>query len=413
MSLPEVQTPEFEPALDQLSAADDDVAAADTPIPAARRSRWRRKPVITAVVAVALLGSTVAGTLAAMTKTVTISIDGQAQQVSTLSSSVSGALSAAGLTVTDHDTLVPAADAPISDGAAIALNRGRLLTVTIDGNSRQVWTTARTVQDALAELGQDTGRLSLSADRSRELPLAGFTLTAATLHSVSLTDGPTAAASYSSPAVTVADLLAEKHLTLGAQDTVTPALDTKLADGVSVAITRVIVTNSVENEPIAQPADVSTEDHNLDRGTTAVTVQGSAGTATVTYQVTTVNGVQSAKAEVSRTTTVAPVASQISVGTKTTLTWVGNQVFFHDTEFGVNWDGLAMCESTHNPKAINANPSAGLPTYGLFQFDLPTWASVGGTGNPIDATPEEQIMRAKLLFQSRGLQPWACRNAAR
>ena len=413
MSLPEVQTPEFEPALDQLSAADDDVAAADTPIPAARRSRWRRKPVITAVVAVALLGSTVAGTLAAMTKTVTISIDGQAQQVSTLSSSVSGALSAAGLTVTDHDTLVPAADAPISDGAAIALNRGRLLTVTIDGNSRQVWTTARTVQDALAELGQDTGRLSLSADRSRELPLAGFTLTAATLHSVSLTDGPTAAASYSSPAVTVADLLAEKHLTLGAQDTVTPALDTKLADGVSVAITRVIVTNSVENEPIAQPADVSTEDPNLDRGTTAVTVQGSAGTATVTYQVTTVNGVQSAKAEVSRTTTVAPVASQISVGTKTTLTWVGNQVFFHDTEFGVNWDGLAMCESTHNPKAINANPSAGLPTYGLFQFDLPTWASVGGTGNPIDATPEEQIMRAKLLFQSRGLQPWACRNAAR
>ena len=87
-------------------------------------------------------------------------------------------------------------------------------------------------------------------------------------------------------------------------------------------------------------------------------------------------------------------------------------MFFDDTEFGVNWDGLANCESTHNPRRVNANPSAGLPTYGLFQFDLPTWASVGGSGNPIDATPEEQIMRAKLLYQMRGLEPWACAYAA-
>jgi hypothetical protein len=48
----------------------------------------------------------------------------------------------------------------------------------------------------------------------------------------------------------------------------------------------------------------------------------------------------------------------------------------------------------------------------MFQFDLPTWASVGGSGNPIDASPQEQLMRAKLLYQSRGLEPWACRDAA-
>ena len=61
---------------------------------------------------------------------------------------------------------------------------------------------------------------------------------------------------------------------------------------------------------------------------------------------------------------------------------------------------------------MNANPSAGYPTYGLFQFDLPTWASVGGSGNPVDASPQEQLMRAKLLYQSRGLGPWACAYAA-
>lgn len=429
MSLPEVQTPEVhklskivpivvhpveEPLLEpQLGLAQHAGPDATEPAkPASRRSRLRRKPVLAAA-AVVLLCSILAGTLVAMTKTVSITVDGRTEQVSTLSGSVSGALASAGLTVAQHDVLVPAADQSISDGSTIALNRGRLLTVSIDGTTRQIWTTAVTVEDALAQLGQDTSRLSLSADRSRGIPLEGLTLTAATLHTVTVTDGAAAASTYSTPAVTVAELLAEKHVVLGAQDTVTPGLDSRLADGIAVAITRVLVSTTVENEPIAQPADVSNEDPNLDRGTTTVTVPGSPGTAAVTYQVTTVNGAQTAKTEISRTVAVQPVATQVSVGTKTTLTWVGNQVFFHDTEFGVNWDGLAMCESTHNPKAVNANPSAGLPTYGLFQFDLPTWKSVGGSGNPVDATPEEQIMRAKLLYQSRGLQPWACAHAAR
>ena len=99
------------------------------------------------------------------------------------------------------------------------------------------------------------------------------------------------------------------------------------------------------------------------------------------------------------------------MGSKSTLDWQGSRVFFHDTEFAVNWDGMAFCESTNNPKAVN-NPSGYLSTYGLFQFDLPTWASVGGSGNPLDASPEEQLVRAKLLYQSRGLEPWLCGYAA-
>jgi uncharacterized protein YabE (DUF348 family) len=429
VSLPDVQTPKSKNSelvvVKELTAPvteSPDTAIGDALVPApptppttavaARGRRWRRSLIAVAAVVV-LLAAAIGGTLIAITKSVTITVDGQMREVSTLSGSVGGALESAGLSVGEHDVLAPTADSSISDGSAITLNRGRLLTVTIDGSTREIWTTARTVEDALAELGQDSRQLSLSADRSRELPLDGFSLTAATLHTVTLTDGTTAATTLVTPAVTVSDLLDAQQIVLGAQDTVTPALDTPIDDGTAVAITRTVVSTTVENEPIAQPADVSTEDPNLDKGTTTVTVTGSAGTAAVTYQVTTVNGTQTDKVEVGRVTAVEPVATQVSVGTKTTLTWVGNQVFFNDTEFGVNWDGLAMCESTHNPKAVNANPSAGLPTYGLFQFDLPTWASVGGSGNPVDASPEEQIMRAKLLYQSRGLEPWACRNAAR
>lgn len=380
--------------------------------PAARQRSWFRRPVTLAATVIALGGLVVGGTLWSMQRTVTVTVDGQAQQVSTLSDDVAGALDSADLVVGEHDVLAPAATSEITDGSTITLNRGRLVTLTIDGVEQQVWTTARTVDEALALLGRDADEYQLSADRSREIPLDGIVVTAATLHTVTLTDGAAGAQTIETTAGTVAELLAERGLTVGPLDTLSLAVDAPIADGVVLTIGRTFISSVVLSEPVAQPADVTIEDPNLDRGTTAITVTGSAGTAAVTYRVTSVNGVETARVEASRITTLEPVATQISVGTKTTLRWEGTRVFFDDTEFGINWDSLAYCESTNVPTAVNAYPSAGLPTYGLFQFDLPTWQSVGGSGNPIDATPEEQIMRAKLLYQSRGLEPWACRDAA-
>ncbi|WP_433477095.1 transglycosylase family protein [Spirillospora sp. CA-142024] len=59
----------------------------------------------------------------------------------------------------------------------------------------------------------------------------------------------------------------------------------------------------------------------------------------------------------------------------------------------LNWHGLANCESHNNPKAVNP---AGY--YGLYQFSLASWASVGGTGKPSDASAGEQTYRAQLLY---------------
>src|SRR4051812_16066491 len=65
------------------------------------------------------------------------------------------------------------------------------------------------------------------------------------------------------------------------------------------------------------------------------------------------------------------------------------------------WAKVANCESSGNPRAVNA---AGY--YGLFQFDLQTWRSVGGSGNPAKASAGEQLMRAKKLYAQRGASPW-------
>lgn len=47
---------------------------------------------------------------------------------------------------------------------------------------------------------------------------------------------------------------------------------------------------------------------------------------------------------------------------------------------------------------------------GAYQFDQRTWESVGGTGDPAAASPEEQDARAAELMRRRGTQPWSvCR----
>jgi uncharacterized protein YabE (DUF348 family) len=392
------------------SSAVSSRAVSHDAVSAVPRRGLRRKVMLVAAAGTIGLLALGGGTAAAMAKHVTITVDGQQREITTLAGSVQGALSSAGLQTGSHDVLAPAADSQIADGAQIALERARLLTLTINGEQRDVWTTADTVDEALRQLGQDPSTFELSADRSREIPLTGLTVTANNLHTVALSDAGAAAVSVQSGARTVGDLLAGQNITLAATDTVTPDVATAVTDGLQVTVTRIAVTTLNETVDVP-PTDQQIDDPAIDKGTSVVAVAGTPGKQDVVTQVTTTNGVETARQEVSRTTVTEPTPNQVHVGSKSTLDVQGSRVFFHDTEFGVNWDGLAFCESTNNPHAVN-NPAGYLSTYGLFQFDLPTWATVGGSGTPGDASPEEQLMRAKLLYQSRGLEPWLCGYAA-
>lgn len=65
------------------------------------------------------------------------------------------------------------------------------------------------------------------------------------------------------------------------------------------------------------------------------------------------------------------------------------------------WARLRQCESGGNYQTNTGNGF-----YGAYQFDLQTWQSVGGSGLPSDAPPEEQDARARALYARRGAQPW-------
>jgi soluble lytic murein transglycosylase-like protein len=65
-------------------------------------------------------------------------------------------------------------------------------------------------------------------------------------------------------------------------------------------------------------------------------------------------------------------------------------------------DAIAACESGGDPTVVDSSGTY----YGLYQFDTGTWASVGGSGSPADASAAEQSYRASLLYSQAGSSPW-------
>jgi muramidase (phage lysozyme) len=69
-------------------------------------------------------------------------------------------------------------------------------------------------------------------------------------------------------------------------------------------------------------------------------------------------------------------------------------------------DAPLACIRSYEQGADGYATDTGNGFAGAYQFDRETWQSVGGKGNPADASPAEQDMRAEMLYDRRGLAPW-------
>jgi uncharacterized protein YabE (DUF348 family) len=345
-----------------------------------------------AVVLLGLVGGTLAFFVAQ--KSVTLTVDGQVRHVGTYADTVGDVLDDEGLQPAAHDVLLPAAGDAVRDGDTVVLNRARPLKLTVDGVSRQVYVTALSVDEALGQLGYRADDLVLSASRSERLPLQGMQLTITTPKEIVLvSDGQQRV--VTTTAATAGDLLAEQGIALGETDKTSLYLNQGLLNRMKLQVYRVQVNET--SETTAVPADkVETPDPNAFEGERTVTTPGVAGQKVTRYRVTVVDGVETGREVLDSAVTVAPVTEQVAVGTKPRPTVA-------PSADGLNWAALAKCESGGNPRAVN--PSG---YYGLYQFSLSTWRSVGGSGNPIDAAPAEQTARAQMLFNKAGAGQWSC-----
>jgi Transglycosylase-like domain/Putative peptidoglycan binding domain len=63
---------------------------------------------------------------------------------------------------------------------------------------------------------------------------------------------------------------------------------------------------------------------------------------------------------------------------------------------------IAECESGGDPTAVSGDGRY----RGKYQFSRATWASMGGDGDPADASESEQDRRALKLYRQQGTTPW-------
>ncbi len=359
----------------------------------------RSKTLLAALVAAVVLA--VAGSTygyAALSSSVTLSVDGQEKDVTALGDTVGEVLESEGIDVGEHDEVAPGLDEQVTDGSRIAVAYGRPLELSVDGETQTHWVTSTTVDAALSELGLVFGNAAMSVSRGSDISRGGLSLEVVTPKTVKIKVGPKSFARARVAALTVGDVLDELGVSVDDDDAVKPRLHTEISDGDKVVVTRIrVVTRKVAGE-VVDFKTVEREDSSAFEGEDTVVKAGRDGLRDVTYELTYRNGQLTAREVVRQKVLRAPVAQVVEVGTRevaTTNFAGGNTV----------WDALAQCESGGN-WAINT----GNGYYGGLQFSLGTWRAYGGVGLPSQASRETQIAIAtKLRDASGGYGAWpAC-----
>lgn len=328
-------------------------------------------------------------------KTVTLDVDGTAMTVTTMRSRVGDIIQENGFAVGDRDELSPGARAYVGDDATIVLRRGRPLQISVDGQDpRQVWTTAATVDGALAQLSM-TDTAPTAASRGSRVPLAGMALPLVSAKTVEIDDGG-AVRTVRLAASDVGALLASAGAPLEQRDTSVPAAWAPVSDGMRVMVTRTRIDKVTERLPL-EPPTKRVDDPDLNTGRQVVEDPGASGEQDVVFAVATVNGAVTGKMPIANTVIAPAREAVVRVGTKpgTAVPEVSN---------GARWDAIATCESSGN-WAINT----GNGYFGGLQFDQNTWERNGGlryAGRADLATREEQIAIAEVTRARQGWGAW-------
>lgn len=355
----------------------------------AERADGVRRLLPQALVVAFLAGGTSA--FVAEDKAVELDVDGRNRTLHTFADDVTELLEEEGVRTGPYDTVTPAPGTPLGHGDGVEVRRARPVLLTLDGRRREVWTTADTVEDMLRELRVRVTGAYVSASLSRRIPREGLALDVRTERAVTvLADGR--ARTVRTDAATVREAVAQAGVTLRGRDTTSVAPGSFPRDGQTVTVLRITDGREVRDELIPF-AEERVEDPSLARGTEVVDRPGQPGLRRLTSARRTINGVRQRPRPLRSEVVRAPRPQRVRVGTGTAPV---------PGVDGLDWEALARCESGGRPDAVDPSGTYG----GLYQFDTPTWRSLGGSGRPQDAPAAEQTYRAKKLYVRSGAAAW-------
>jgi uncharacterized protein YabE (DUF348 family) len=341
-----------------------------------------------------MVGGTAAFASSANGTPVDLLVDGQNKQIHTTASTVAGAIKGAGYSIGSHDIIAPGLDSKIQSGEKIVFNRGRLLHLVVDGQKKDVWTTAPTVADAMAQLGYPASDF-VSVSRDKRLPLDPTSIEIRGPKQITVTHDGKRQVVTTTDAL-VGQLLKDLSIKLGPTDRVTPGVTHALSTGGVVTVQRIVTKVETVLESVSFPVH-KISDSSMYSGDVSVITRGVQGSANVTYSDTYADGKLIGRTVLHSVTVSQPTTQTEKVGTKSrpAPSYSSN---------GLNWDAVAACES-----GGNWHINTGNGYYGGLQFDIGTWDANGGgayASRPDLASRDQQIAVASRLYAARGSSPW-------
>ena len=397
-----------------------------------------------AVVITGLVGGT--GAVVTMNKPVTLEVNGQAEEIRTFGGSVGDILDSHEIDVDKRDQVKPGVGTKVDRDMTITVNTAKKVALSVDGKETNEWTNANTVGQALADLGVDAKGADLNAKASQRLKEEGNDIDVTTSKDLTVVaDGKDH--KVSAAVGTAKEALKDTGVKLDKDDFLSVPMSAEVSDGQVLTVNR--VKNDTVKDKQAIKAKVETKkSDSLYEGETKVETEGKDGEKQVTYKVKTINGEEVKKEKKDEKVLSEPKTKVVIQGTKKKEEPAdtggsdsgdsgdsgsgdsgdsggdsstgggsgggsgsgGGDMSTAEIKAmlggpGSKWYQVAECESNFNPRAVNQSNNA---HFGLFQFKLATWEAMGGSGNPIDASPQEQFDRAKKLQAEAGWGQWAC-----
>jgi uncharacterized protein YabE (DUF348 family) len=341
-------------------------------------------------------------------KTITLNVDGKVSSVQSFGGTVGEVVKSAKVELQPSDRVSPSVDAHVQDGSVINVNLAKAVKVSLDGAERTISTTSPTVEGLVTELGVASAS-QVSVPKDAQLAVSGSFVSISTPKTVSVVaDGKAAATTTTAP--TVAKVLEDAGLSLGASDRVSQPGNAPVVNDMVIKVSRVDVSKTANTtEPVAFET-LTTESADMFKGEKTVTQAGVAGTTSKSFKLVLVDGREASRTLVSETVSAQPVTEKVTVGTKEKPKAANTGASAPAMMNQGMWDKIAQCESGGN-WSINS----GNGYYGGLQFDVRTWLGSGGGAyapNAAAATKAQQIDIANRVYAQRGLQPWGCGWAA-
>lgn len=259
-----------------------------------------------------LLGGT-AGWVSTSGRTIDLRVDGQERQIHTSAKDVQGVLAAAHVPVGAHDLIAPDLGTQLENGAEVVVRHGHLLHLMVNGAARNVWVNAASVDEALGQLGYGSDNL-VSVSRSTRLDsnAASFSITTPKYVSFKV-DGKVVQAVAFGP--TLRQAIAQAHLRLSPTDVVSPAINSPVRNREVITIHRVVYKLQVQRQSVGY-GSIRQNDPNRAVGNNVVVTSGRNGVRQVTYRLRYVDGKLAGRTIYSNKVITGVVNRRTLVGTK-------------------------------------------------------------------------------------------------